>query len=151
MALGAVGCRLAAVVVVRPPAVDDAEERIVLGAQRAKQLERRAGRVDRNASNAQRGAEPRDEVVVAAGACVNHDIGLAISVPDEGERREPLEVLVGEQPRVQPLQEWRMRSAVGERVDGRERVGRETMRTPVGMCGPNTKKLMMMTSTPTRP
>ena len=75
----------------------------MLGAQRAKQLERRAGRVDRNVPNAQRGAEPRDEVVIAAGACVTHDVGLAISVPDEGERREPLEVLVGEQPRVQPL------------------------------------------------
>ena len=75
----------------------------MLGTQRVEQLKRRAGRVERDVPNAQRGAEPRDEVVVAAGTCVTHDVGLAKAVPDEGERRKPLEVAVGEQPRVKPM------------------------------------------------
>ena len=94
----------------------------MLGAQRV-ELERRAGRVERNVPNAQRGAEPRDEVTISVGTCVTHIVGFAMPVPDEGERRKPLEVLVAEQPRVQSLNEWRTRGAVGKHVDGRERVG----------------------------
>ena len=45
-AFRAVGGRFAAVVVGRPLAVDDAEECVVLGAQRVEQLERRVWRVD---------------------------------------------------------------------------------------------------------
>ena len=103
-ALGAVDCRLAAAVIGRPLAVDDAEARVVvLDVQRAEQLERRAVRVERHVPNAQRGAEPRDEVVIPVGSCVTQNVGFAICVPDEGERRKPLEVLVAEQPRAQPL------------------------------------------------
>ena len=75
-----------------PPSAEDFEECAVLGAQRVEQRARRRGRVERHVLDVQGGAQPCDEVVVAATARVAHDVGFAVGVTDEGGWRESAEL-----------------------------------------------------------
>ena len=92
-------------------------------AQQREELEQRRRRRDAHELQLQRGAERQQDAAISARPGVRDDVRLAVTVPDEGARRERSELVAREEPLVRALHERRVRGRVREDVGRRQAVG----------------------------